>query len=118
MLEQEGRRLLGRHLGGVWARDTVPWVTHETRAMIVNIDSSPGPGIHWVAALDIGGQRYYNDPLGNHGKTQRAELEQLQPYEFAENDPEQTPEQKDCGVRTLVALMIGVHCGVECFLAL
>jgi hypothetical protein len=85
--------------------------------MIVNIDSSPGPGIHWVAALDIGGQRYYNDPLGNHGKTQRAELEQLQPYEFAENDPEQTPEQKDCGVRTLVALMIGVHCGVECFLA-
>ena len=86
--------------------------------MIVNIDSSLGSGIHWVAALDIGGQRYYNDPLGHHGKAQRAELERLQPYEFAEDDPEQTPEQKDCGVRALVALIIGVQCGVECFLAL
>ena len=37
--------------------------------MIVNIDSSTGPGIHWVAALDIGGNRYYNDPLGHHGRS-------------------------------------------------
>ena len=86
--------------------------------MIVNIDSSTGPGIHWVAALDVGGNRYYNDPLGSFGKAQRAKLERLQPYEYAEDDPEQIPEQTDCGVRALVALMIGVHCGVECFLAL
>ena len=73
VLGQEGKRLLGRQWGGVWARDTVPRVTRETRARIVNIDSSTGPGIHWVAALDIGGQRYmyYNDPLGHHGETGR-----------------------------------------------
>ena len=86
--------------------------------MIVNIDSSTGPGIHWVAALDVGGNIYYNDPLGHHGKAQRAKLERLQPYEFAEDDPGQTPEQKDCGVRAFIALVIGVQCGVECFLAL
>ena len=82
MLEREGQQLLGPHWGGVWARDTVPAVTaftNNTTAMIVNIDSSTGPGIHWVAALDVGGNRYYNDPLGSFGKAQRAKLERLQP---------------------------------------
>jgi hypothetical protein len=86
--------------------------------MIVNIDSSTGLGIHWVAALDVGGNIYYNDPLGHYGKQQRRELEKLQPYQFAEDDPEQQPDQKDCGVRALVALAIGLRCGVHCFLDL
>jgi len=85
---------------------------------IVNIDASTGPGIHWVGALDMDGQRYYNDPLGSLGKAQRRELERLQPYEFADDDPEQMSSQKDCGVRALVALKIGIDCGVDCFLAL
>jgi len=103
---------------GVFARDTVPPLDRRTRARIVNIDSSEGSGIHWVASLDVDGQRYYNDPLGHHGKEQRAELERLEPYEFAEDDPEQRPDQSDCGVRALVALAIGLRCGVKCFLAL
>ena len=64
------------------------------------------------------GNRYYNDPLGHYGKQQRAELEKLQPYIFADDDAEQTPDQQDCGVRALIALMIGVKCGLTCFLEL
>jgi hypothetical protein len=33
-------------------------------------------------------------------------------------DIEHRPDQKDCGVRSLVALVIGVHCGTQCFLEL
>ena len=44
------------------------------------------------------------------------ELERLQPYEFAEDDPEHEPDETNCGVRALVALKIGLECGTECFL--
>ena len=87
-------------------------------AYIVNIDDSSGSGIHWIAALDIDKQRYYNDPLGHYGEQQRRELEKLQPYQFAEDDPEQQPEERDCGVRALIAIAIGLRCGLQCFLDL
>ena len=110
--------MFGTQFAGVFARDTVPPVSAQKRLYIVNIDHSSGMGIHWIAALDIDGNRYYNDPLGFYGKKQRAELEKLQPYEFADDDAEQTPDQQDCGVRALVALVIAVRCGLVCFLEL
>ena len=93
-------------------------ISNQNMGYIVNIDDSSGTGIHWVAAIDIDGQRYYNDPLGHHGKQQRSELEKLQPYQFAEDDAEQMPEERDCGVRALVAIAIGLRCGLQCFLEL
>jgi hypothetical protein len=39
-------------------------------------------------------------------------------YEFSQDCPEAERPQKDCGVRALVALVIGVHCGIQCFLEL
>ena len=59
------------------ARDTLPAVTPGPRAYVVNVDASTGKGIHWVAALDTGGQRACNDPLGRHGRAQRAVLARL-----------------------------------------
>ena len=117
-LEAEGKRLFGSQFAGVFARDTMPTVQSTPTAYVVNIDHSTGSGVHWVAALDSNGQRYYNDPLGHYGKQQRAELERLQPYQFAEDDAEQLPSQKDCGVRALVALAIGLSCGPHYFLEL
>jgi hypothetical protein len=106
----------------VHARDTLPAVTPGPRAYVVNVDASTGKGIHWVAALDTGdrqgGQRAFNDPLGRHGRAQRAVLARLQPHVWADDDPEQRPEQTDCGVRALVALAIGLRHGREAFLAL
>ena len=88
------------------------------RAMVVNTDKSTGRGVHWLACLDVAGKRFFNDPLGYYGKDQRADLETLQPHPFEEDDPEQQPQQKDCGVRALVALSIGLRCGVQFFLDL
>ena len=117
-LEIEGKRLFGSQFAGVFARNTMPKISNQNMGYIVNIDDSSGSGIHWVAAIDIDGQRYYNDPLGHHGKQQRSELEKLQPYQFAEDDAEQMPEERDCGVRALVAIAIGLRCGLQCFLEL
>ena len=117
-IDAEGRRLFGQHWGGVFARDTIPAISGAARAMIVNTDKSTGRGVHWLACLDVDGKRYFNDPLGYYGKEQRADLETLQPHPFAEDDNEQHPDQKDCGVRALVALVIGLRCGVQCFLDL
>jgi hypothetical protein len=118
-----GQELFGHFWGGVFARDTLPAIHSETRAYVVNTDHAPRPdgsgkGIHWIACLDMHGNRYLNDPLGHYGRKQRRELEKLQPHQFSEDDPEQMPHQKDCGVRALVALVIGVHCGIQCFLEL
>ena len=96
----------------------MPNISTKNMGYIVNIDDSSGNGIHWIAALDTNNQRYFNDPLGHYGKQQRAELERLQPYQFAEDDPEQQPEERDCGVRALVAIAIGLRCGLQCFLEL
>eukprot|EP01047_Picozoa_sp_COSAG01_P057264 COSAG01_NODE_6599_length_3586_cov_264.457126_2_plen_88_part_00 len=57
--------------GGVFARDTLPAIHSETRAYVVNTDHAPRPdgsgkGVHWVACLDMHGNRYFNDPLGHH----------------------------------------------------
>ena len=87
--------------------------------MVVNTDSAAGAGRHWLAALDINGARLFNDPLGAAGRRERQALLRQNPGgRLAEDDGEQDPRDKDCGVRSLVALAIGVRCGAEAFLAL
>ena len=107
------------------SRDTVPRIPDTgTRLYILNTDTSAPPpvgqgGVHWLAAIDHDGDRYMNDPLGTVGADQRRELERLHPGAvWADDDPEQEPWQKDCAVRSLVALHIGLHCGIQQFLAL
>ena len=117
-LAAEGNRLFGNTFAGTFARDTLPPVSKQTRAYVVNTDKSTGSGVHWVAVLDVGGKRYLNDSLGYYGKRQRAELTRLQPHEFADDDAEQKPSEKDCAARSLVALAIGLRCGKQCFLDL
>jgi hypothetical protein len=86
---------------------------------VVNTDESTGRGVHWLAAMDVDGQRYFNDPLGMIGANQRRQLERLHPTAiWAELDAEQEKHQKDCGVRSLVALEIGMRCGLDAFLEL
>lgn len=89
------------------------------RVYVVNTDESTGRGVHWLAAMDVQGKRYFNDPLGETGASQRRQLEHLHPNAtWAEMDSEQETWEKDCGVRSLVAIDIGLHCGLNAFLAL
>ena len=97
-LDRVGRQQVGARWGGVLARDTMPPPGHMF--YVVNTDASTGGGVHWIAAMDSGGQRHFNDPLGHIGKDQRHALEQLHPdAEWADDDNEQERHQKDCGVR-------------------
>eukprot|EP01047_Picozoa_sp_COSAG01_P081394 COSAG01_NODE_16208_length_1259_cov_64.797414_2_plen_156_part_00 len=102
-----GQDIFGNFWGGVFARDTLPAIHPETRAYVVNTDHAPRPdgsgkGIHWIACLDMHGNRYLNDPLGHYGRKQRRELEKLQPYQFSEDDPEQMPHHGPCMMRPTI----------------
>ena len=89
------------------------------RFYVVNTDESTGRGVHWLAAMDVDGRRHFNDSLGMAGASQRRQLEQLHPdAAFADLDAEQKKHEKDCGVRALVALEIGMRCGLDAFLEL
>ena len=75
--------------------------------------------MHWLAVMDHDGDRFMNDPLGTVGAAQRRELERLHPNsKWADMDAEQDPAESDCAVRALTTLAIGLHCGVQDFLAL
>ena len=52
------------------------------RFFVVNTDESTGRGVHWLAAMDVDGRRYFNDSLGMIGASQRRQLERLHPCLF------------------------------------
>jgi hypothetical protein len=111
--------MLGHQFGGVFARDTMPPVLRQgRRGYIVNTDTIRGNGVHWVAALDVDGERLMSDPLGKVGETQRQDLNQLQKPQWSEDDPEMKASESTCGPRSLAALVIGLWKGKEAFLAL
>ena len=117
-LNRVGRQHFGQRWGGVLARDTLPAPGHM-RVFVVNTDESTGRGVHWIAAFDVDEKRHFNDPLGHVGAKQRLELEALHPHAvWADLDAEQEKHEKDCGVRALVALDIGLRCGLDEYLAL
>jgi hypothetical protein len=114
-LESAGAALLGSAWGGVHAADTLPARPSQTLACRV---VSTG-GVHWLACAEEGGRRYFNDPLGTAGREQRAVLHQRYPdAQWADDDSEQAKSEKDCGVRSLVALCIAKDCGIQCYVQL
>ena len=124
-LERVGREHFGAAWGGVHSRDTVPRIQDKgTKVYVLNTDTAAPPpvgkgGVHWLAAMDHDGSRYMNDPLGSAGAQQRRHLVALHPgAQWADMDAEQRVDERDCGVRSLVALHIGLHCGIDEFLAL
>ena len=121
-LESAGAALLGSAWGGVHAADTLPAGPSQTlMCRVVNTaetDDGTG-GVHWLACAEEGGRRYFNDPLGTAGREQRAVLHRRYPdAQWAEDDPEQKRSEKDCGVRSLVALCIAKDCGIQCYVQL
>ena len=121
-IAEAGSILLGHAWGGVHAADTLP--TQPAAALtcrVVNTASTDdgSGGVHWLACVEQNGQRYFNDPLGTAGAAQRSSLERRYPdAQWAEMDAEQRRDQRDCGVRALVALVIARDCSVECFMEL
>lgn len=54
------------HFRGVYMRDTLPVLgPRRYEAAIINLDSSSGPGTHWVAYRKNDGEVTYYDSFGN-----------------------------------------------------
>jgi hypothetical protein len=126
-LESTGRRLLGHQFGGVFARDTLPPVLRSGhRGYIVNTDclhdaqgGKPcGSGVHWLAVLDIDGERFMSDPLGRAGKPQRRDLNRIHRPTWSVDDAEMQTTASTCGPRSIAALAVGLSDGKDAFLAI
>lgn len=51
---------------GVFMRDSLPQSPPKrTECAVVNLDSTTGPGTHWVAYYKHGNSVHYFDPFGN-----------------------------------------------------
>lgn len=64
-LEDYANRLNIPHFRGVFMRDSLPARVREFETGIVNLDSSSGPGTHWVCYRKTGELVSYFDGFGN-----------------------------------------------------
>lgn len=53
------------HFRGVFMRDSLPKRSRLRECGIINLDSSVGPGTHWVAYYKNGDKKEYFDSFGN-----------------------------------------------------
>lgn len=64
-LQKSIRRLTIKHFRGIWMLDELPTRPKRNETAIVNLDSSHGPGTHWVAYAKRGNTIVYFDSFGN-----------------------------------------------------
>ena len=120
-LDRAGKKMFGHQFGGIFARDTLPSVLRGgRRGYLVNTDcllgNDCGKGVHWIAVMDLDGQRLMSDPLGSVGKKQRSDLNALHQPIWAEDDAEMAVGESTCGPRSLAALAVGLKDGKDAFL--
>jgi len=120
-LDRAGKKMFGHQFGGIFARDTLPPVLRGgRRGYLVNTDcllgNDCGKGVHWIAVMDLDGQRLMSDPLGSVGKKQRSDLNALHQPIWAEDDAEMAVGESTCGPRSLAALAVGLKDGKDAFL--
>ena len=65
-LIETARELEIPYFRGVFLRDTLPKRPRGKECGILNLDSSNGPGTHWVAWFKRGKDKYYFDSYGLH----------------------------------------------------
>ena len=121
-LDRAGKKMFGHQFGGIFARDTLPSVLRGgRRGYLVNTDcllgNDCGKGVHWIAVMDLDGERLMSDPLGAVGKQQRRDLNALHRPIWAEDDPEMRVDESTCGPRSFAALAVGLKHGKEAFLS-
>ena len=121
-LDRAGKKMFGHQFGGIFARDTLPSVLRGgRRGYLVNTDcllgNDCGKGVHWIAVMDLDGERLMSDALGSVGKKQRSDLNALHQPIWAEDDAEMAVGESTCGPRSLAALAVGLKDGKEAFLA-
>ena len=113
-LQKMGKKLFGPKFKGVYASNTIPKIKVGQYA-IVNLDTTRGPGTHWMAlaksdkgvcAYDSFGRSVYNvlPSLQQSGNGQIIE---------PEKDAEQDVDEENCGQRCLAFLVIFDLYGLE-----
>ena len=118
-LERVGQGVFRKGWLGVVPRDMIP-ARRPSSYLICNLDTSRGPGTHWVCRyVDGRGKAAWHDPLGHTGVAQAGALrEQLGSVEWTDDDAEQKQSEDNCGQRCLAALMAAKAGGMVDFMAL
>lgn len=102
-----GKKMFHRKFRGVFAINEVPTNLSTGQMAIVNLDRTDEPGSHWIAIYKDHNKLYVYDSFGRHTKKIAPELyKKYRNIIDCEYDAEQHSKQKDCGLRSLCALVL------------
>ena len=107
-LHKAGRELLGNKFVGVFPSDRIPKLTKTSPYCILNLDSSDGPGSHWIALAYSGDKSMVYDSFG------RKHIKIIPTLKSSGNgvvidtdrDPEQDIAETNCGARSISWLLL------------
>lgn len=114
------KKYIGRKFKGVYAWDQLPILKNNDYA-IINTDSHTQSGTHWVGVYSKNNNYYIFDSFGRHSKNI------LKPF-YAQQvasgrhlidvnlTPDQKDSQNDCGLRSMTALLMAKHFGINTIL--
>lgn len=112
-LNKLGKKIFGEKFKGVFSSDRIPEFKSKEMA-IVNLDGSNKSGSHWVAFYKENNNLWIYDSFG---RSVYSILPVLKKYRGnireADDDPEQTTSEKNCGHLSMAWLCVAHFHGVK-----
>ena len=107
-LTKLAERRFGTRFHGTYASDQIPRLS-PMQSCILNLDTSSGPGSHWIALVrGKGTQCYVYDSFGRRGVQLIPALAWHSPGKVIDSDldPEQGVSESNCGARCIAWLEV------------
>ena len=103
-LERKGKKIFGSRFLGVFASDQLPDIRNG-QMYIANLDRSDEPGSHWIGVYAKNNKKYVYDSFGRKSeKIISSIFSKGGEIRDTEYDAEQSKQEDNCGLRSIVAL--------------
>jgi len=109
------RKMVGSKFHGVYPSDKIPVLTSKKKYAIINLDTSTGPGSHWVAIAKSGPNIIVYDSFGRKSKKILSSVFKSGngiPID-TDKDAEQSQSELSCGQRSCAWLIMYDSFGSE-----
>ena len=113
-LNRIGKKYLKSKFWGAYPADQIPNLTNKKPYAILNLDKSDGPGSHWIAVAKSNKDTIVYDSFGRKSikiiPSLKSGTGQIIDTDY---DKEQTPDELNCGSRSLSFLILIDNWGSE-----